>query len=332
MTGIAQRMKDGAQWRMVVLRRWVGSHLAPIEHGSGHKNIAPIWPPIFVVGAPRTGTTLVYQVLTAGLQLSYFLNLADAYPLIPCVVTRVVHTLATVAPPNKFRSRYGETRGWMAPSHGRHIWARWFPGDQSYVGPKVLSRTSIDEIKGTIACVEDAFRMPFINKAQGNCVRVHPLCEAFPKAVFVRVHRSHLQTVESILRSRKSLWGTNEHWFSARPSNFGDLGSLSPCRQVCEQVHGIEADLSRDLTAAAPNRVFDVHYETFCHDPRSVLMAFRGFYQQHADHLVPWRTQVPRAFEVSHKRSSSTTELAELRAHVERLWPADSGPRKRSNG
>ena len=48
-----------------------------IHSGSTHKALEK--PPIFIIGPPRSGSTLLYQVLTSYFDLSYFKNLHSKY-------------------------------------------------------------------------------------------------------------------------------------------------------------------------------------------------------------------------------------------------------------
>ena len=119
------------------------------------------WPPIFIIGLPRSGSTLLYQVLTSGLSLSYFCNLANDFYLSPVMVTKLLSRFGVIVPPRKYESWYGDTDGWNAPSSGRAIWKRWFPSDQSYVGMNELPPISLRSMRSTIGMIETSIQYAF---------------------------------------------------------------------------------------------------------------------------------------------------------------------------
>ena len=51
----------------------------------------PNAPIIFIVGLPRSGTTLVYQYLVHRLKVSYFTNGVGSYPRAACITTFIQH-------------------------------------------------------------------------------------------------------------------------------------------------------------------------------------------------------------------------------------------------
>jgi len=309
-----------AKWPLRAARRQCLGYWAKREAQIVKSANKPRWSPIFIVGAPRAGTTLVYQSILASFKVSYFLNLVDRLPNSPGLVTRAICRLFSPSPPRSFESSFGEIKGLLAPSHGRHIWARWFPGDQGYVPAGFLAQEQMQEIRGTIATIERAFDLPFFNKAQGHCVRILPLHEAFPEAVYLRVSRDHLQTAQSLLLGRKRYFGDAKKWFSVKPKAYDRIARFEPCQQICEQLFEIEKDLDRDLGDVAAGRVFDLQYESFCSDPNGNMKRFQEFYESVSGKKLVGRTPLPESFQVSSKQSANQSEYDELKFHIHRLW------------
>ncbi len=295
--------------------------LAGLEESIIRKGSRPRWSPIIIIGPPRSGTTLVYQVFTRGLSLSYFCNLAADFHLSPGIVTVVLSHFTKIAPSAEFISNYGDTIGWNAPSQGRGIWSRWFPHDQSYVRAGQLSPIQLVETQGTVALVERAFGMPFINKSQGHCVRMLPLAEAFPNILFVKVHRNRLQTAQSILYGQKEVFGNSTDWFSVRPKNYNNIRHHDPIKRVCEQIYCLEEDMNSDIGEVGNDRVFEVNYEGFCCNPKKTLKAFVEFYRTRTGIHLHKRAEVPSFFSPSNKMKVSKKEYNALKRHAINLWP-----------
>lgn len=271
--------------------------------------VAPRWPPIFIIGPPRVGSTLAYQLLVCGLKTSFICNAAAATPHAPAITTWALAIASGINPPDRYESCYGVSPGWNAPAQGRETWGRWFPPDQSYVGAGECSPAAVVEIQGTVSRIERAFGAPFVNKAQGHCVRILSLCEAFPSAVFVRVRRAAAAVAESVLLGRRECFGDARQWFSAKPSGYASLKDLDPFRQIVGQIRGLEADMDRDLARAGNSRVIDLDYSDLCAGPRAIVSQVASFYEGRTGIRLAPRRPIPASFPVSTRRKVATEEM-----------------------
>ncbi len=61
---------------------------------------------LLILGASRSGTTLLYQVLTRYLQVSYFSNLSASFPLSPITATKTFAHLFK-KPSGEFKNYFG---------------------------------------------------------------------------------------------------------------------------------------------------------------------------------------------------------------------------------
>jgi len=295
--------------------------LTKIEQKKLNKGLSPNYAPIFIIGPPRSGTTLIYQTFARALSLSYICNLSAQFFQCPGLATQVISYITKIVPPAVFKSYYGETTGWSSQNQGREIWCRWFPGDQSYVGRGILSSDQIRDLRGTVALIEKAFQMPFINKAQGHCVRMLPITEAFPNAVFIRVRRDFLRTAQSIYFGRKEYFGNAEHWISVRPMRFNDLKNLNAFEQVCKQVLFIEEDINDSINKISDIRLFEIFYNEFCNNPAKVLREFIKFYFKITGIKLKRRATIPTFFTPSNKIKISYVEFDSLKREAEKLEP-----------
>ena len=91
-------------------------------------DVAPV---ILVVGAPRSGTTLVYQTLARYLDVTYFSNLTSLFPNAPLAGTKMFRWLPRRQSAD-FKNFYGQTAGLNGPNDGFSVWNHWL-GDDRYV-------------------------------------------------------------------------------------------------------------------------------------------------------------------------------------------------------
>lgn len=314
-----QRLRRLAGWPAdLALREWEKSF---VESATPAR-----FAPLFVTGLPRVGSTLVYQAVVRRFATSFFCNAAAATPRAPALVTRFLSRSMRVAPPDRYTSRYGETAGWNGPSQGREIWMRWFPPNQTYVAAGGCTASAIRQMRGTVSRIEQCLLAPFVNKSQGHAVRILPLCEAFPGAVFVRVRRDIVDVAESVLLGRRECLQDEYAWFSAKPSNYASLGQLDPIGQIVGQIRGLGANMSRDFSLAGQDRVIDVDYEGFCRSPRKLLDHLADRYERISGHGLRIRSEVPAEFAPSRRRPLAPEESLLVRQRLDDLSTRNASP------
>ena len=84
--------------------------------------------PVFIIGAPRTGSTFLYQSITNSLDVAYIDNLVELFYDSFCAGFFISKALYGNKPHNNFVSYHGNTRrlgGLHAPSECGAFWYRW---------------------------------------------------------------------------------------------------------------------------------------------------------------------------------------------------------------
>lgn len=234
-------------------------------------------PLVFIVGAPRSGTTLAYQILAQHLEVSYFTNATALFFRSPVAGTRL---LAPISRPSRtgFKSYYGNSSGLGGTNDGFSIWNRWL-GEDRYQSVDDISDDAARRMRKFFAAWTRTFKKPLLNKNNRNADCVGLLAQALPQACFVEVHRDPQWVVQSLLFARKTIQGDAGRNWGLR-SNDPSIACDDPVEQVCRQVQLIESRLSAATKDLAPNRYLRVDYETLCADPgawvRQVASQFDG--------------------------------------------------------
>src|SRR5680860_340245 len=97
------------------------------------------FPILLILGASRSGTTLLYQVLTRYLQVSYFSNLSASFPLSPITATKTFAHLFK-KPSGEFKNYFGSVSGFNGPNDGFPIWNRWLGTDRNDIPSQLSSK------------------------------------------------------------------------------------------------------------------------------------------------------------------------------------------------
>jgi len=226
--------------------------------------------PIFIIGSPRTGSTIVFEHLSNELNILYTNNLTWKFYknfLFSFILSDKIYKNR---PHNCFESNHGATLscGWNAPSECGTFWRRWIDVDnKNFYDADDLNDTQKNEIKNEIERVIKYFDKPilFKNLINGQMIRV--LIDIFPNAKFIFVKREPLLTAQSILKAkRKNGMRDNDYW-SIKPKNYSTLKEIdNPYEQIIKQIYYIEKQIIEDAKLLPKDNFLTLNYENLEED------------------------------------------------------------------
>lgn len=225
-------------------------------------------PPLFIVGAPRSGTTLGYQLITEYIDCSFITNLTNHnndLPLTMSLLSAYLPALKTT----EFASNYGSTIGRAKPSQGDQIWRIFFGEERDYHHPKTIDSVNLAEANHLISRIAHIMKAPFVNKSITNSVKLNSIFEAFPDARIVWIKREPFFTAQSNYFNWKRK--PDLQWVSAKPSNYSELANLSVLEKSTMQILSIERDIGKVIAQHAPEKIITVNYEDICMNPSFFL-------------------------------------------------------------
>ena len=218
--------------------------------------------PIFIISAPRAGSTVLYQSLTNQADVAYVDNLV-------CLFLRnfffgfwLSNKLFKQRPHNCFQSEHGNTAncGWHAPSECGGFWYRWLPTDYHFVDFAQVVAKDIEEIKNEITAVSNYFEKPIVFKNLNAGQRLRLIVKAFPDAKFIFVRREPLYTAQSILKAKRKLKIPDNQFWSIMPPNVDELRKLDWPEQIVKQIFFLEKQIAKDLQLFPKQNVYEVCY------------------------------------------------------------------------
>ncbi|MCC6222803.1 MAG: sulfotransferase [Thermoleophilia bacterium] len=235
------------------------------------------YPTLHVIGVPRSGTTLLYQVAAAGLELGYVNNLTAAFWLAPSYGLRLSRKLGLDRPGARFDSAFGRTAGPAEPHEFGYFWNHHLRDPDLCERPPGHER-EIDW---------DGLRRAIVNMAhwQGGPMAFKPMLlvwhleamlERMPRTCYVWIRRPPRETALSLLGMRRSLFGSLETWASLRPGGPGWLDGEPPWRQVAAQVLELERAIAGAAARMGPEHVLELRYEELCAAPGEALERIRA--------------------------------------------------------
>jgi hypothetical protein len=233
----------------------------------------------FIVGVPRSGTTLLHQLMARHLDVGYVSNFVARYWMVPLhgsIEWRRRFAGARLG--GVVDSHLGVAEGLHAPHEFSWFWRYWAPFAES----DHLSDRELDAIDWTILGRElealgGWWQRPLVLKNL-NHVSYHVpwLAGLLPGSRFVWIERELAYCAQSILQARKARYGDEGQWWSVRPREYRTWAGLDPEEQVARQVQDITAQLESSF-AALPGRCLRLAYEDLVREPAVVLRALAGF-------------------------------------------------------
>jgi len=278
-------------------------------------------PNIWIIGPPRSGTTLLYQALLKRYKFAYISNFANVLYKAPIIATLIALTLFNSRDHViEFKSNYGKTSNWLGPNEAGAFWYRWFPkGDCVYVPSNTLSQERLKLLKREVTGLGLLMKAPVLFKNVYNSMRIAPIFETFPNACFLICVRDPLDTAQSILNGRVKLHNDKSKWLSVPPKEVEQIKLHPYWQQVVEQVYYVYQQLDNDRQFCGTDRFLEVNYEQLCKNPYATLQEIEDFLKLNGIQLIS-NGDLPDRFPFSTGQQVSDEEYQRMQEVVNQLW------------
>jgi LPS sulfotransferase NodH len=225
-----------------------------------NKKKKKVAPPIFIVGAPRSGTTLLYQLLTYHFEFSYFSNFTSMFIKSPVLMGYLTRKIKEPYDDNSFSSDYGLMKGTWAPSEAGKIFKYWF------------LRKNDDRIKNSIYALSEVFEAPFIAKNLRINAELEYIHQMFPDALFIHIKRETVFNAQSLIlgiqENKSDLVGNIIDNKQRKTITEGSKEQIY--EQVVDDINTMNNSIASFLNSAEVNMV-TINYNELCNDYESEL-------------------------------------------------------------
>lgn len=235
----------------------------------------PLLPPVFVVGLPRSGTTLLMQLLSWAFPFTHPDNIIARFweaPFVGVAASRSLRSGGQQPQGPDTASDYGVTADPFSPHEFGYFWTRWFRFEPSHLlGPEQLAAVDAPGLLRSLFLMEHVGNQRLLFKAVPLAFNADYLGGILPTARFLRVRRDALPVAQSVYLGRIARYGRDDVWWSLRPPGYEEHLEDDPLRQVAWQVRISERLVGESLGRIDPRRVLDVPYEELCAAPCRLL-------------------------------------------------------------
>lgn len=225
--------------------------------------------PIFIVGAPRSGSTLLYQSMVSYFDIGYFNNFHHKNYLCPSFAEYRKRSLKKNNSIN-YRSNYGEISGEFSPSECWDFWYRFFRKHPHYSEIEDIDDRNQNLMNNAVRSFINITKKNLLIKNLPCATRIQPLLKVFPKAYWIIINRNPLDNALSIAKMRLDSSHDLNKWDSVEPKGFEKYIDSPYQIQIFKQIELIQQTLIIDLEDIK-GRVSIVNYEELCSSPIEVF-------------------------------------------------------------
>lgn len=234
--------------------------------------------PIFIVGSPRTGSTILYQALTNAYDVAYIDNLACRWHWNLRFGIWLSHREYGQTPHNNFHADLGSTRmfGGHAPSECGGFWYRWLSKKRHFVDYQDINSKMVEGIRSEILGASAFLKKPMLFKNLNAGQRLRLIRQAFPEAKILFIRRDPRFVIRSILKARQKAVAVDGEWWSIMPPNVEELKQLPEKKMCAAQVYYLEKQIEEDLTLFEPGNIREIHYQELSESLMRALADWMG--------------------------------------------------------
>lgn len=253
-------------------------------------------PPIFFLGAPRSGTTLAMQVITDVFDLGYLSNRHCQFYGAPALAETLFHP-NKARPNSNYLSLHGKTDAPYAPSEASQWWYRFFRRYPRYVDLSGVEKRKMARFRKSIQSFIEACGKPVLYKNPHAALRVQPIVKYMPESLFIMMTRDEVDNAHSLLEVRHKVYKDYQRWWSMEPPLIDELEKLPPQEQVIEQIRHIRSTIEKDLKISGvnPSACFSLSYENLCDSPEKEMNRLEKFFCNNGCD-VSRRSEPPKPF------------------------------------
>ncbi len=218
--------------------------------------------PVFIIGNPRSGSTLLYQYIIRHCRVGYISNAMALFPKYMPEVFAFTEKQIRAYDSIK-ESKYGYIPGVHSPNEAGKIFRKWFR--------EGMSGSEQERVRRTVQLLTCCWREPVIFKNMHNSLRLDRIRDIFPEARFIFIKRNPLYIAQSILVARKKNTGTiSKEWWDTDFPDYEQVAEKNPYYQVLWKTYQLEKLIQRFLDSSGLSSV-EVEYKHFCRNPSEVI-------------------------------------------------------------
>ncbi len=241
---------------------------------------------VFVLGAGRSGTTLVYKMLCMHSELAWISNYLAHFP--NRTELSLLHRITRMFPQLRSNAWFGSSGN--AFLTGRNSLLKAVPtpveGEQIYTQCNIplfpeknwqISEAQVNSLRSVFEAIRNYQGCPkFITKRTANNRRIPQLYEAFPKAKYIHIVRDGRAVALSLLKVK---WWNDHHlwWMDQKTPIQLETEKWNPMEVAARNWTEEMDEIIEGMKVIPEEQILSVQYENFVDDPHATCVAMGKF-------------------------------------------------------
>lgn len=276
------------------------------------------WPVVWVMGCPRTGTTLATQVLCHCLDVGYVDSLAARFWQAPLTGLALSRQILGNAPGKQidFFSKYAKSDNLASPHEFSYFWHKWLKmdGNLPYDPRKADDKIDWEGFHSLFMKMGNLLKKPLVFKAFDVGFHMERFSTVFPNSLFVYTLRTSIDIAVSLAKGRLYHFGTLDAWWSNCPVEYPSLTKFPWPDQIAAQILHLTEMYERGFERLEPKRLVVLPYSRLCAEPNAFVSEcsqFIGNNKEGCGHVV---SQLETSFEL--RRPDVDADIERLLRHA----------------
>lgn len=258
--------------------------------------------PIFIIGLPRSGSTLLYQLMVNRFKLGYISNLASVFYKCPVFISSFAKTKIIKYHNFNLTSDYGLIRGVWAPSEAASVFENWFDNNEIQLERK------LEFVRNSCLQLSNIYKAPLVFKNLSNNYRLHEINSAFPNALFVFIERNPAYIIQSILIAKQK---NNISIDSLQMIN----NSYDIVDNVVESTMKTRQDIHSFFKENKVNKLI-INYEELCNNTMSILDKISISFEQASGNALLIKRDLRFNIKTSNIKKLSEKEFSKIKNEI----------------
>lgn len=272
--------------------------LSPVQNSLQKKYKSNKYPFLFLVGSPRSGTTLFLQWLASLNLFSYPTNVLNRFAYAPYIGAQIQKILfdrtfdysgefGDINSSISFSSNLGKTKGALATNEFQHFFRNYMDNfTPQYLNRKEIQNVDFVGIKQGLSSIEAVFDKPFAVKFMMLQFNLEIAFKTMQNSIFTYIKREPIFNMQSLLLARQKYYGDRNVWWSVKPKEINKLTRMDSYNQIAGQVYFTNKAIEESLMEMPAGNKVEILYEDFCQSPEKYYHIIREKYNLH-DYELP---------------------------------------------
>ena len=231
-----------------------------------------IYKPIFIIGVPRSGTTILYDMMACHKDLAFFSH-RDFKQMLSKEFMEFQY----------LRRRLFEIRRWQFSREGFEVrittsfetphevglfWNKWI--EKSWARAYDVNESSRKGLRaGVIKVLEKKKKKRFLNKNPAHSIKIEYLNEVFPGAIFVNVIRDGRPVVCSMTRGNRNF--KNPNGYFGLPLRKNNQMNFDLLERHAKQWIEVNEEIQRAKNNLEKGQYYELKYEELMSFPKKTI-------------------------------------------------------------